>query len=85
MYKKLLIVGLSAILLGGCTLTDVFKNNQAAEDSKPISSMTPSPSPSAIDTELQAVPSTSTSSDVDSLETDINNTTILKEDFSDLN
>jgi PBP1b-binding outer membrane lipoprotein LpoB len=86
MFKKIAIIGISALLLGGCTLTDIFKTNNAAKDSKSSSVAPGSPSPtSSPDASLEAMPSTSTSSDVSSLETDISNTIILDEDFSDLN
>jgi hypothetical protein len=84
MFKKMLILGLSTVILGGCTMTNMFNSNNAAQDSK--MEATESPAPSATpDADLEAMPSTSSSSDDKSLETDINNTTILNEDFSDLN
>ena len=83
MIKKLAILGISAILLGGCTLTDAFKNGNAVQDEKPavVATSTPVPTP---DTQLQAIPSPAAGNDATSLETDINATTILDEDFSDL-
>lgn len=85
MLKKIAFIGVSALLLGGCTLTDIFKTNNAAKDSKSLVVATSTPAPtSSPDTNLDAIPSTSTSTDVSSLETDINNTKILDEDFSDL-
>lgn len=83
MIKKLAILGISAILLGGCTFTDVFKTDNAAQDEKPavVATSTPAPTP---DTQLQAIPSPLSGTDDSSLETDINNTVILDEDFSDL-
>lgn len=81
MLKKLAIISLSAVLLGGCTLGEVFKTDNAAKDAKSDSVMTPSPTP---DSSLESMPATSASDDVTSLETDINATTILDEDFSDL-
>jgi hypothetical protein len=85
MIKKLAILALSSLVLGGCTLTNIFSPNQAAQDaqSEPVATSTPAPVASP-DTTLDAIPSTSTSSDETSLETDINNTKILDEDFSDL-
>lgn len=86
MYGKIAIVGVSALLLGGCTLTDVFKTNTAVNDvasPMPVATTTPAPSPSE-DPQLKAMPSTTSASDDKSLETDINNTTILKEDFSNV-
>ncbi len=85
MIKKFAIISISALLLGGCTLTDVFKTDNAAKDVKSEVVATATPAPSSPDTNLQAMPSTSSQSDVTSLETDINATTILEEDFSDLN
>ena len=79
-------MGISAILLGGCTLTDLFKTNTAVNDVAspiPFATTTPAPSPSE-DPELDAMPSTTSTSDDKSLETDINNTVILKEDFSNI-
>lgn len=84
--KKIAFVLLSSILLGGCTLTDSFKTGNAAKDAKPEqSAVSASLAPTTTaDPELSAMPSTSGSSDVGSLEADINSTTILEEDFSDL-
>jgi len=85
MLKKIAFIGISALLLGGCTLTDIFKTNNAAKDSKSLVVATATPVPtSSPDTNLDAIHSTSTNTDVSSLETDINNTKILDEDFSDL-
>lgn len=81
MYKKLAIITVSSFLLGGCTLGDFLKPGDAANDAKPDSTMSPAPTP---DKSLESMPSTSTSDDASSLELDINNTTILDEDFSDL-
>lgn len=84
MYKKIAILGISALLLGGCTLRDVFKTGTAVKDE--MTATTTSPTPVATpDAALQAMPSTTTSTDVDSLEKDINNTKILDEDLSDMN
>ena len=83
--KKIALILLTSVLLGGCTLTDSFKSGDAAKDSKPESQMVvASPAPTEADPELSAMPSTSTSNEVTSLEADINSTTILEEDFSDL-
>jgi PBP1b-binding outer membrane lipoprotein LpoB len=87
MIKKIAVIAISAILLGGCTLGDMLKTNEAASDMKPgapIATSTPAPTTSP-DVSLEAIPSTSTSTDITSLEKDINNTKILDEDFSDLN
>ena len=88
MIKKIAFLGISAILLGGCTLTDAFKAGNAAQDEKPavIATSTPTPIPTSTpDAELQTIPSPGSGTDDKSLETDINNTIILEEDFSDLN
>lgn len=83
--KKIAFILLSSLLLGGCTLTDSFRTGGAAKDVKPEQkTVTASQTPSPADPELSSMPTTSSSSDVTSLETDINNTTILEEDFSDL-
>ena len=84
MLKKLIIVSLSAVLLGGCTLLDSLKTGDAARDAKPQVVETSTPTPS-IDPELQTIPSPASGTDTTSLETDINSTTILDENFSDLN
>lgn len=77
MLKKLAILTCSAFFLGGCSLQNIMNLGDAAQDTQ-----SPMPSP---DAQLQAMPSTAPSNDDASLETDINNTTILNEDFSDLN
>lgn len=84
MVKKLAIITLSAILLGGCTLTDAFKTGDAAQDIKSEVVATSTPAPASPDPELGAMPSTSALSDDKSLETDLDNTKILDEYFSDL-
>lgn len=85
MFKKLTLISLSALLLGGCTLLDVFKPSDAAKDinKEVVASSTPTPAPP--DPNLEAIPSPKAENDVTSLETDINSTVILDEDFSDLN
>jgi PBP1b-binding outer membrane lipoprotein LpoB len=86
MIKKITILIVSALLLGGCTLSDIFKPNQAVSDQKSELSATQTPLPvSSVDPNLEAMPSTSTSTDTASLEIDIESTKILEEDFSDLN
>lgn len=84
MLKKLALITLSATILGGCTLGDVLKTNKAAVDEKsaaPVSSLAPSATP---DQSLESMPATSKETDAASLEADINSTTILDEDFSDI-
>ena len=95
MLKKIALITLASLALGGCTLTNFLSTNKAATDASntpPTATMTPvpmqpgsvSPSPTA-DPALEAMPSTSTSNDTQSLEQDIGNTKILNEDFSNLN
>lgn len=83
MYKKIAVITLSAFFLGGCSLTDLLKTNNAATDqqSQAVATSTPAPIP---DPELDRMPPTSTSSDTTSLETDINSTVILEDDYSDI-
>lgn len=83
MLKKLALITISSLLLGGCTLLDSLRQSDAAQDVKPAIVATPTPLPSS-DSALQAMPSTAPGTDVTSLETDINSTVILDEDFSDL-
>lgn len=81
MYTKIFTILLASLILGGCTMGN-WSSNQAATDNQtisetPISSVAPTPSgesskPLSQDTE------------VDSLQTDIESTVILEEDFSDL-
>lgn len=81
MIKKLTIVTLAALLLGGCSLDwQALMGNKAATDVQEDSNTMIKES----DAELKAMPSPATSNDESSLETDINSTTILEEDFSDL-
>ena len=69
MIKKITILAISALLLGGCTLLG-SKPNETGQgmDESLIDSTTP----------------TSESTEIDSLKADINNTVIFEEDFSDL-
>lgn len=85
MIKKIAILAFSSILLGGCTLLDVFKPSDAAKDTKKEVVATSTPAPASPDPNLEAMPSPKAANDVSSLETDINSTVILDEDFSDLN
>ncbi len=83
MFKKLALILLSAVLLGGCTLGSLLKTDDAAKDTKPNTLM---PSPvSSSDPGLDAVPTPGSNNDISTLETDIKNTIILDEDFTDLN
>ena len=45
MLKKLAIISASALLLGGCTLGDVFKTGDAARDEKSMAVATSTPAP----------------------------------------
>jgi len=78
MYSKIALIAVFTLILGGCTLTDYFKPNQSASDQQTTESG------QVEDQKLEAMPSTSSNSDLDSLEADINNTVILEEDYSDL-
>ncbi len=84
MLNKLAIITISAVLLGGCTLGDVFKSDGAAKDEKSMAVATSTPVPVKSDKELEVIPSVSVSTDDASLEADINNTKVLEEDFSDI-
>lgn len=89
MLKKIAIITLASLSLGGCTLQDMFKTNTAVTDSKTdvVATSTPVPTPPANeepDEELDNMKPTSSSTDATSLETDTNNTTILQEDFSNI-
>lgn len=84
MIKKIALITLSSLLLGGCTLGNYLKPNEAATDAKNIPVATATPVPTS-DQSLDSVPATSSETDDTSLETDLNNTAILDEDFSDLN
>lgn len=85
MYKKLAFIAISSLLLGGCTLTDYLRGGGAAKDVQNNQAEI-APSPSLMpDKELEMIPSSSSSNDETSLESDISNTVILEEDFSDLN
>lgn len=81
MLKKLTFIGLASVILGGCTLTDSLKSGSAVSTKSPDTQESKSVT---IDKELEVMPSISTSTDTSSLETDIENTKILEEDFSNL-
>jgi len=88
MFKKIAIVALTSLVLGGCTLNDMLKPGSAVSDEKKesmVATSTPAPTTMESDKELSSMKQNSTSTDVTSLEADINGTTILQEDFSDLN
>ncbi len=81
MFKKIAIISFSAILLGGCTLREVLQTGTAVKDEKVEASPSPVASP---DVELDTMSATTTSTDIDGLEADINSTKILDEDLSNM-
>lgn len=88
MLKKIAFVTLASLALGGCNLTDLLKSNTAVMDEKKesvVATSTPAPTILEPDKDLDNMKPNSSSTDVTSLETDINGTTILQEDFSNLN
>ena len=87
MFKKIAIITLASLALGGCSLKDMLKTNTAVMDEKKevVATSTPVPTTIPSDKDLDSMKQTSSSTDVTSLETDIKGTTILPEDFSDLN
>ena len=85
MFKKLSFIALATLVLGGCSLKDLAKTNTAVTDEKEVMvSASPSPAPATSDKELDTLKPVSSSTDNSSLETDINNTVILNEDFTDI-
>jgi hypothetical protein len=86
MLKKIAIVALASLALGGCSLKDMFKNNSAVtdENQNAVASSTPIPDYTESDEDLGKMKKTSSSTETTSLESDINSTVILEEDFSDL-
>lgn len=88
MLKKIAVIALASLALGGCSLKDMLKTNSAVMDEKKeevVATSTPAPTYMEPDKDLDSMKQNSSSTDVTSLETDINGTTILQEDFSDLN
>lgn len=82
MIPKIILVVLASVFLGGCTLPDFLQSQNAASDEQPeLATSTPAPS---ADQSLESIPAQSTQNDPSSLETDLNNTIIYEEDFSDL-
>lgn len=78
--NKFILILTTAILLGGCTLgSQMTKKSEinTTPNSSPTSSVLP-------DSDLDSIPATTTSSDTSSIESDLNATVILEEDFSDL-
>lgn len=91
MFKKFALIGLGAIILGGCALTSSLSQNNAAVDTQPETTVTATSTPvptasvtTSPDAQLQAMPSTTTANDPASLEKDINNTQIAPEDFNNI-
>jgi hypothetical protein len=91
MFKKIALISLGSVLLGGCSLPSFLSQNNAAVDTQPGSTVTTTSTPvptasvtTSPDAALQAMPSTSTTNDAASLEKDINNTQITPEDFSNI-
>lgn len=84
--NKLILILTTALVLGGCTLSSQLWSKSATDTALPTPTASPvalSPSPSP-DPELESQPQTTTGTDYSSLESDLNSTVILEEDFSDL-
>lgn len=81
--NKLILVLAAALLLGGCTIGSKMMGQSATDMSSPTPTSSPVSS-TLPDSELDSIPSTTTSSDTSSIESDLNATVILEEDFSDL-
>ncbi len=78
--NKFILILTTAILLGGCTL-----GSQMTKKSEINTTLNSSPTSSVLpDSDLDSIPATTTSSDTSSIESDLNATVILEEDFSDL-
>lgn len=83
MSKKLLLVLLASVFLGGCSLNlRALMGEEAATDTQEEAS--PDAENVPADSALQAIPSPGTGTDTASLERDLDATVILDEDFSDL-
>jgi hypothetical protein len=87
MLKKIALITLASLALGGCSLKDMLKTDTAVTDENQETVMMESPVPTYMepDEDLDGMKQTSSSTEVTSLESDVNNTVILEEDFSDLN
>lgn len=85
MFKKIAFITLASLALGGCSLASLTGNKAVSDqkDADMVATSTPTPAASP-DSELSAMPSPGTGNDDKTLETDINNTVILNEDFSDI-
>lgn len=80
---KLFLILVAALVLGGCTLGSTMFKQSATDEA----SSTPVPTPVSsvvTDEELESIPSTKSDTDAASIEADLNATSILEEDFSDL-
>lgn len=78
--NKFILILTTAVLLGGCTLGSRI-TKKADINTTPNASPTSSVFP---DSDLDSMPATTTNSDTSSIESDLNATVILEEDFSDL-
>ena len=83
--KKLLVVALAGLLLGGCTLAK--SQQEAAKDEKPAvvtNTETKTELSQTEDPKLQAVPSVDNDNSLEGIEEDMTNTEFFDEDFGDL-
>lgn len=91
MHKKILLVVFAAIFLSGCTL---FSNSENAATDTALPSTSPessvAPTPTLAPTDINEISSfeksqvTSTSSDIESIEKDLNSTIIPEENLNDI-
>ncbi len=79
--KKLFLILVAGIILGGCTLASWREEAASDEQSQAAPSATTT---GQADTDLAKTPSLTSDNQVGDLETDINNTEVLNEDFADL-
>ena len=77
--KKLIFLIGSALILGGCTLSNLVPTGGQSTSASPVATPTPTP-----DSALESQPAVGSGTDDNSLESDINSPQILDEDFSDL-
>lgn len=80
MSQKLLIVVISALVLGGCSLTDGWQKEAARDEQLPVQSELSQTE----DPKLQAVPSVDNDNSLEGIEEDMANTEFYDEDYSDL-
>ena len=83
MNKLILLIIAAAVLLSGYSLGSKMMGNTTTDTSSPTPTASPVSS-TLPDSGLDSMPSTTTSSDTSSIESDLNATVILEEDFSDL-